>query len=174
MSDQNPRYGFGNPKCVSHSFLLQSLPSSTTSDTSGVQRPTDCLWSGWRRWERGLNCPEHDPQTLPWNPDRRQLISELRHWQVNGEKLSSKDKSCLSTMTDEILNLNLNEQGSVVDRPLKRLVVRSRQRRCLSSRSSRSFQGAGLSPSQGKAKLEVTALAKDRRFWGQDQRLQDK
>ena len=65
------------------------------------------------RWERGLNCPEHDP----WTPDRRQLISELRHWQVNGEKLSSKDKSCLSTMTDEILNLNLNEQGSVVDCP---------------------------------------------------------
>ena len=63
MSNQNPRYGFGNPKCVSHSFLLQSLPSSTTSDTSGVQRPTDCLWSGWRRWERGLNCPEHDPPT---------------------------------------------------------------------------------------------------------------
>ena len=62
----------------------------------------------------------------------------------------------------------------IVPRPLKRLVVRSRQRRCLSSRSSRSFQGGGLSPSQGKAKLEVTALAKDRRFWGQDQKLRNK
>ena len=89
----------------------------------------------------------------PWNPDRRQLISELRPWQVKGEKLSSKDKSCLSTMKDEILNLNLNEQGSVVDCPSAFEVVRSRQRRCLSSRSSRSFQGAGLSPSQGESQV---------------------
>ena len=87
MSNQNPKYGFGNPKCVSLFLLLQSLLSSTTSDTSGVQRPTDCLWSGWRRWERGLNCPgstTHGPVD-PWNPDRRQLISKLRPWQVNEE-----------------------------------------------------------------------------------------
>ena len=41
----------------------------------------------------------------------------------------------------------------IVPRPLKRLVVRSRQRRCLSPRSSRSFQGGGLSPSQGESQV---------------------
>ena len=123
MSNQNPRYALGNPKCVSLFSLLQSLPSSTRSDTSGVQRPTDCLWSGWMRWERGLNCPEQWARpTDPWNPDRRQLISKLRPWQVNGEKPSSHPRTShafdhLSTMKDEILNLNLNEQGSVVDCP---------------------------------------------------------
>ena len=108
----------------------------------------------------------------PWNPDRRQLISELRSWQVNGEKLSSKDKSCLSTMKDEILNLNLNEQGSVVDCPSAFEEVGGQVKAAALSllKVFKVFQGAGLSPSQGKAKLEVTALAKDRRFWGQDQR----
>ena len=179
MSNQNPRYGFGNPKCVSHSFLLQSLPSSTTSDTSGVQRPTDCLWSGWMRWERGLNCPEHDPRTNRSSHGTPIVVS----WSQSSDPGRSTGKSShpRTSLAFQRWKMRFSiwiwmNKGPlwIVPRPLKRLVVRSRQRRCLSSRSSRSFQGAGLSPSQGKAKLEVTALAKDRRFWGQDQRLQNK
>ena len=77
MSNQNPRYGFRKSKmCFTLFSLLQSLPSSTTSDTSGVQRPTDCLWSGWMRWERGLNCPELSTTHGPMEP--RSSSADLR------------------------------------------------------------------------------------------------
>ena len=100
MSNQNPRYGFGNPKCVSHSFLLQSLPSSTTSDTSGVQRPTDCLWSGWRRWERGLNCPEHDPRThRPMEP--RSSSADLRAPILAGQRKKALIQGQVLPFNDE-------------------------------------------------------------------------
>ena len=118
--------------------------------------------------------------TDPGNPDRRQLISELRPWQVNGEKLSSKDKPCLwPPFSDERWDPQFEFEWTRV--------------RCGFSlglwRGWWSGQGSGavfpqglqgLSKAvvslqaKGKAKLEVTALAKDRRFWGQDQKLQNK
>ena len=94
MSTQNPRYAFGNPKCVS---LFSSSSKFALFDHVRHLRRSAAYWLLVERldemgarfklsWARPTN---------PWNPDRRQLIWELRSWQVNGEKLSSKDKPCL-------------------------------------------------------------------------------
>ena len=116
MSTQNPRYAFGNPKCVS---LFSSSSKFALFDHVRHLRRSAAYWLLVERLEEmGARFKlSWARPTNPWNPDRRQLISKLRPWQVNEEKLWSKDKSCLSTMKDEILNLNLNEQGSVVDCP---------------------------------------------------------
>ena len=114
--------------------------------------------------------------TDPWNPDRRQLISKLRPWQVNEEGQAI----CLwPPFNDERWDSQFEFEWTRVRCGLSLGLWRG----WWSGQGSGavSLQGLqGLSKAlvslqaEGKAKLEVTALAKDRRFWGQDQRLQNK
>ena len=111
--------------------------------------------------------------TDPGNPDRRQLIS-------GKAQLSSKDKPCLwPPFNDERWDSQFEFEWTRVRCGLSLGLWRG----WWSGQGSGavSLQGLqGLSKAlvslqaKGKAKLEVTALAKDRRFWGQDQRLQNK
>ena len=127
---------------VSHfSFKLQKyFLSSPTSHLPGVQRPTDCLWSGseaWARfklsWTPTADCSGSDP-----GRSRRKSKSSQSRTSTNDESRDSKFE----------LDLTKDPLWFVSRSWLKRPGWKPTQGKA--------------DPCQGKVKLEVTACAKDK------------